>query len=80
MRFMNSFRDACRWLKVAASTLIAWLLAVQLLWAQAPGRPGQQSDKNYSIQYFLVMLGCVLGLLIVCRSAHRTTEIKRTDD
>jgi hypothetical protein len=78
---MNRFHSVCRWLHVAAIMLIAWSLSVQWLWAQAPGPPGSQRlDKNYSIQYFLVMLGCVLGLLIVCRSAHRTTEIKRTDD
>ena len=73
--------STCRWLRVAAITLFAWSVAAASLLAQAPGPPGSQHiDKNYSIQYFLVMLACVLGLLIVCRSAHRTTEIKRTDD
>jgi hypothetical protein len=78
---MNNVYSASRWLQVAVLTLIAWSVAAQSLLAQAPGPPGSQRiEKNYSIQYFLVMLGCVLGLLIVCRSAHRTTEIKRTDD
>jgi hypothetical protein len=78
---MNSFRQVMRWLHVAAITLIAWSIAAQALWAQAPVPPGQQKiEKNYSIQYFLVVLACALGLLIVCRSANRSTEIKRTDD
>jgi hypothetical protein len=75
---MFGIYSVCRWLRVAAITLFAVLSAAQSLWAQAPGQ--QHIDKNYSIQYFLVMLACVLGLLIVCRSAHRTTDIKRTDD
>jgi hypothetical protein len=67
-----------RWVQCAAMTLIVWSIAGQSLWAQAPGQ--QHVDKSYGIQYFLVILGCALGLLIVCRSANRTTDIKRTDD
>ncbi len=75
---MFGIDSACRWLRVVAITLIALLSTAQSLWAQAPGQ--QHIDKSYGIQYFLVILGCALGLLIVCRSANRTSDIKRTDD
>jgi hypothetical protein len=79
--FMTTFQLLLRGLRIAAMAILALAMTAQSLLAQAPVRPGsEQISKSYAIPYFVVVLGCALGLLIVCRSANRSTEIKRSDD
>jgi hypothetical protein len=76
---MQKFRRLCRWLASIGFALLVWLHTAQLaLAADAPnaGPP----EKGYTKEYALVALGVALGVLVVCRSANRTTEIKYEDD
>jgi hypothetical protein len=78
---MKTGQHVLRGLRIAAMAILALAMAAQSLLAQAPVPPGSQPiSKSYAIPYFVVVLGCTLGLLIVCRSANRSTEIKRSDD
>jgi hypothetical protein len=80
-RFMTTFRQFLRGLRIAAIAILCWAIAAESLLAQAPVPRGAQPDsKSYAIPYFVVVLCCTLGLLIVCRSANRSTDIKRGDD
>ena len=78
---MKTFQYALRGLRIAAIAILTLAIVAQSLLAQAPVPRGPQPDsKSYAIPYFVVVLGCTLGLLIVCRSANRSTDIKRSDD
>jgi hypothetical protein len=79
--FMTTLRQFLRGLQIAAIAILALAIVAQSLLAQAPGPRGPQPDsKSYAIPYFVVVLACTLGLLIVCRSSNRSTDIKRSDD
>ncbi|HEV2969568.1 MAG TPA: hypothetical protein VGY55_06225 [Pirellulales bacterium] len=76
---MEAFHRWFGWVRIAAFAVIAWTLGAQAVFAQAPGA-AQSYEKSYVVPYILVLLACALGLLIVCRSSNRSSEIKRTDD
>jgi hypothetical protein len=79
--FMTTFRQYLRGLRIAAIAILALDFVAQSLLAQAPVPRGAQLDtKSYAIPYFVVVLGCALGLLIVCRSSNRSSDVKRSDD
>jgi fatty acid desaturase len=68
------------WLRFAIVAVLAWSLTATLaVAATAPGGPGG-GDKSYVIPYMLVILAMALGLMIVCRSSNRSSELKRSDD
>jgi hypothetical protein len=69
------------WIRVATAALLAWTLtATMALAASTPGGPAPDSAKSYVIPYFLVILAMALGLIIVCRSSNRSTDLRRSDD
>ncbi len=74
------FLRACRrWFALACLGLAICLCAARAAHAAAPMTPVVQ-EKSYVKSYALVVLGIALGVLVVCRSANRTTEIKYDDD
>jgi hypothetical protein len=79
--FMMAVQQFLRGVRIAAIAMLCMVIAAESLLAQAPVPPGsQQASKSYAIPYFVVVLACALGLLIVCRSANRSSDVKRTDD
>ena len=36
--------------------------------------------KSYVAQYFLILFMVALGMVVVCRSARRSRELKRLED
>jgi len=50
-----------------------------MLFADAPA-PEAAAEKSYVLPYIFVVLLCALGLAIVGRSAHRTNELKYSED
>ncbi len=76
---MQKFRFVCRWIANIGFALLVWLHAAQMaLAAESPN--AAPAEKGYTKEYALVALGVALGVLVVCRSANRTTEIKYEDD
>jgi hypothetical protein len=76
---MQAFHRWFGWVRIAALALMTWSLGALPVHAQARGA-AQAYEKSYVVPYILVLLACALGLLIVCRSSNRSSEIKRTDD
>ncbi len=75
---MHPLTHLCRASSKILTPVIAWLGFAQSAWAAA-GAP-EVVEKSYVKSFAIVVLGCLLGLLIVCRSAHRTTEVQYDDD
>ena len=68
------------WFRFAIVAVLAWsLTATMALAATAPGTSGG-GDKSYVIPYMLVVLAMALGLMIVCRSSNRSSEMRRSED
>jgi hypothetical protein len=77
---MIPFDRTLIWIRAATVALLAWsLTATMALAASTPGAP-VDSGKSYVIPYFLVILAMALGLIIVCRSSNRSTDLRRSDD
>jgi hypothetical protein len=74
---MQSLRSVACWIARTAAALSIGLLAAPAVWAADAEPP---SGQSYVKSYMLVLLVCALGLIVVCRSANRTTEIKFFDD
>ncbi len=68
----------CHRLLVVTITLVACLAVGNVAWADS-SVPAAPAEKSYVLPYFVVVLACALGLMLVCRSSHRTTEIKQTE-
>jgi hypothetical protein len=73
------------WRKAAAAlTLLAGLLGATAAWAQV-NKPAAKEDTSmtgsgaYVFSYMIFILGIVLGLLVVCRSANRRDRAKPED-
>ena len=79
MPAMPSIRGLSRLSACVCLALAIWLVSAPAVQA-APPPVVVVPEKGYVKEYALVVLGIALGLLIVCRSAHRTTEIKYEDD
>lgn len=64
------------------SALFLTTIAAPLARAQEPAAPATPaSKKNYVYQYFLVGLCVALGMAVLCRPAHRETQlVKETSD
>jgi hypothetical protein len=78
---MIPFDRTLIWLRtVAVALLSSSLTATTALAASTPGGPAPDSAKSYVIPYFLVILAMALGLIIVCRSSNRSTDLRRSDD
>ena len=74
---MQSIRFTGCWIaRSAAAVSVGLLTAPSLLAAGEPQAVGQ----SYVVPYMLTILVCALGVMIVSRSAHRTTEVKSFDD
>jgi hypothetical protein len=69
------------WVRFAIVAVLAWsLTATVALAAAPPGGPASDADKSYVIPYMLVVLAMALGLIIVCRSSNRSSELRRSED
>jgi hypothetical protein len=78
---MNLFR--ARLLRgLLGVALFLTTIAAPLARAQEAGAPAAPSSKkNYVYQYFLVGLCVTLGMAVMCRPAHRETQlVKETSD
>ncbi len=68
-------------LRIAAVVLTAWLTSAAIAVAETrPGAENADTGKSYVVPYALVVLAIALGLMIVCRSANRSTDLKQSDD
>jgi hypothetical protein len=76
MRFLHAAR---RGLLCLAAVLVACSSMASVAWADASVPPAAP-EKSYVLPYFLVVLACALGLMLVCRSSHRTKEVKENLD
>lgn len=47
--------------------------------AAAPQGPPADTGKSWVVPYTLVVLAIALGLMIVCRSANRSKEVRHTE-
>ena len=56
------------------------LLAAPAAWAVDAAPPQPSAGPGYVKSYMLTMLAVALGLIVVSRSANRTTEVKYFDD
>lgn len=68
-------------IRILLLVLAAW--AGQVAIAVAETRPGPEqadSGKSWVMPYAIVLLAIALGLIVVCRSSNRTTELKDRDD
>ncbi len=77
---MQSLRSAACWIaRTAAAISIAFLTAAAVLAVDAaPAQPS--AGPGYVKSYMLTVLAVALGLIVVARSANRTTEVKYFDD
>ena len=62
--------------KQALVALASSLTVSGSLWAQAE-EAAAPAGKNYILCYFLVGLGVVLGLVVICRPGRRHAEVRR---
>jgi hypothetical protein len=76
---MQKFRALYRLLASISFAMLVWLHLGRATLAAA-GPNAQPAEKGYTIEYVLVALGIALGVLVVCRSANRTTDIKYEDE
>jgi hypothetical protein len=76
---MHSLRSAISWIARTAAAILIALMAAPAVWAEAPTPEPQPTGPDYVKSYMLTILVCALGIMVVCRSAHRTTDIKFTD-
>jgi hypothetical protein len=77
---MQSLRAAACWIARTVAAVPIALLAAPAVWAEAPAPEPQATGPDYVKSYMLTVLACALGILAVCRSSHRTTEIKFDDE
>lgn len=75
---MPSLRSAVCWIARTAAALAIGILAVPAVWAAEP--EPQATGPDYVKSYMLTILCCALGIIVVGRTAHRTTEVKFSDD
>jgi hypothetical protein len=73
---MPFLKSAGCWMFSTAAALSTCFGRATIAWADS-SVPPPVAEKSYVMPYFLVVLACALGLMLVCRSSHRTTEIKR---
>lgn len=73
---MHSFRSAAFWIARTVAAFSIALLAAPAVWAEAPAPEPQATGPDYVKSYMLTILACALGIMVVCRPSHRTTEIK----
>jgi len=77
---MHSLRSAACWIARTVTALSIALLAAPAVWAEAPAPEPTATGPDYVKSYMLTILACALGIIVVCRSSHRTTEIKFEDE
>lgn len=72
---MNYLRRICRIVNRAVLLLACWVALFEVAMAEkkAPPAPppSEGSSFDYTLQYFIVILGIALGLLLVLRSSNR---------
>jgi len=69
---MNRLRSLWQTLKYFALSAIFWLaLYGTVLAKKAPEEAKKDKEPGWVLAYFLVMMGIVLGMLVVCRSSRR---------
>jgi len=56
---------------LALLTLIGWLAVHATALAQNVPKKEESGGGSYVLQYFLVILGVGLGMLLACRANHR---------
>lgn len=57
-------------------SLALGLLAPNLVWAQPPGAEPPE-EKNWGLQYLLVLIMVGVGVFVVCRPAGRKDDLPR---
>jgi hypothetical protein len=69
---MKSIRSVWRTLMSVALVLAGWCGACSMALAQKPGAPPESTaSTDYTIAYFLLILGVALGLVFVLKSSNR---------
>lgn len=74
MRIPSSPRNRSRLLRRCASALIAMILTVGPAFAQPPDTGPKKEGKQYVVQYVLLAMLSILGLMIVCRPSNRMDD------
>lgn len=70
---MNPLRSLWRTLKLAAVAVMCWTVSCSVLLAAEddPSKSANKGSGDYTLAYFLLILGVVLGMLVVLRSSNR---------
>jgi len=76
---MQSLRSVACWIARTVAAVSIALLAAPAIWAADPESP-PPAGPGYVKSYMLTVLAVALGLIVVGRSANRTTEVKYFDD
>ena len=66
-------------LRIMIVAALVWSVTALPLMAAAPQGAPVDTGKNWVIPYTLVVLAIALGLVIVCRSANRSKEVRHTE-
>lgn len=61
--------------KLFAFAVAGWLLSSGFLFAK-DGEKSESSGGSWVLSFFLVLLGIVLGMLVVCRTSTRRDRVK----
>ena len=73
MKFNNSIFQTG---KLLVFTLAGWLLSTGLLFAKEGDAGESSGGGSWVFSYFLVLLGIILGMLVVCRSSTRRDRVR----
>jgi hypothetical protein len=73
MQFLNSIFQTG---KLFVFTLAGWLLSVNLLFAKSGDSGESKEGGSWVFSYFLVLLGIILGMIVVCRSSSRRDRVR----
>lgn len=72
MKFLQSL---CRTFKFVLLVLASWAAVVETALAdRAEDTPPSGGFTDYTVAYFLVLMGIMVGLLLVLRSSNRREE------
>jgi hypothetical protein len=68
---MKPLQSLWRTVKLAALALICWAATSSILLAAEDDPSKNKGSGDYTLAYFLLILGVVLGMLVVLRSSNR---------
>ena len=67
------------YLRIVLVAALAWSITALPLMAAGPQGAATDSGKSWVVPYTLVVLAIALGLMVVCRSANRSKEVRHTE-